>query len=83
MSKQIFEGLKDMGLMSFTPSHYGTDKTDTIAYMKQHCTHEEVRGFLKGNVFKYLTRAEKKNGPEDYEKAAHYMTMLLEWEAKG
>lgn len=69
--------------MNETPTHYGTDKTDTIAYMKQHCTHEEVRGFLKGNVFKYLTRAEKKNGLEDYEKAAHYMTMLLEWEAKG
>ena len=34
--------------------------------------------FLEGNVIKYLIRAEKKNGKEDYEKARKYLNWLVE-----
>lgn len=34
--------------------------------------------FCKGNVLKYMLRAEDKNGMEDYEKAAVYLGWLLE-----
>ena len=34
--------------------------------------------FLEGNVIKYLIRAEKKNGKEDYEKARKYLNWLIE-----
>lgn len=34
--------------------------------------------FLEGNVSKYLIRAEKKNGKEDYEKAKKYLSWLVD-----
>ncbi|PAF19772.1 hypothetical protein CHH51_01305 [Terribacillus saccharophilus] len=63
---------------SQTPTYYGTGTTDPISYMKQHYTHEQLEGFLLGNIIKYATRANKKNGVEDYKKLAHYAQMLLE-----
>ncbi len=40
-----------------------------------------LRGFVAfclGNVLKYLIRAEKKNGKEDYKKAAKYLEWVIE-----
>lgn len=34
--------------------------------------------FLEGNVSKYLIRAEKKNGKEDYQKAKKYLSWLID-----
>jgi transcriptional regulator with XRE-family HTH domain len=34
--------------------------------------------FLEGNVTKYLIRAEKKNGKEDYQKAKKYLSWLID-----
>lgn len=45
-------------------------------------THDEYIGFLKGNVYKYVFRYQKKNGKEDLEKAQTYLK-LLEDEANG
>lgn len=36
-------------------------------------------GYMEGNVIKYVTRHESKNGAEDLRKAIHYLEMLLEW----
>ena len=38
---------------------------------------EEFRGFCKGNVVKYLWRAEYKGGPGDYKKARDYLNYML------
>lgn len=38
---------------------------------------EEFRGFCKGNVIKYLWRAEYKGGQEDYKKARDYLNYIL------
>lgn len=35
-------------------------------------------GFCEGNVVKYVTRHEEKNGKEDIEKAIHYLQFILE-----
>jgi len=43
--------------------------------MQAWMTPEEFRGFLKGNVIKYLARTK---GPNDIQKAHHYMEKLLE-----
>lgn len=35
-------------------------------------------GFCEGNVIKYVTRYQKKNGVQDLKKARHYLDMLIE-----
>lgn len=35
------------------------------------------KGYIVGNILKYVCRAEKKNGLEDYKKARTYLEMLL------
>lgn len=61
------------------PSHYhdGT-YVDPIRYGKEHFTHEEMKGFYKMNIIKYVTRSDKKNGLEDLIKAKNYLEMLIE-----
>ena len=59
------------------PAHYDTG-IDTIAFMRANCPPEQVEGFLRGNVLKYLQRYPNKNGAEDLRKAKHYVEMLIE-----
>jgi len=40
-------------------------------------THDEAVGFLKGNIFKYVTRYKDKNGEEDLLKAKEYLKRLM------
>lgn len=35
-------------------------------------------GYLEGNVIKYVSRHQAKNGEEDIKKAIHYLQMILE-----
>jgi hypothetical protein len=39
---------------------------------------ENQLGFCEGNVIKYVTRYQAKNGVEDLRKARHYLDMLIE-----
>ena len=41
-------------------------------------TAEQLEGFLRGNVIKYLARYPDKNGLEDLRKARHYLDKLIE-----
>ena len=43
-------------------------------------TPDEVVGFYKGNVIKYLTRFKEKNGLEDLQKAQVYLVRLIVFE---
>lgn len=59
------------------PSHY-QGKIECIDYLQDKLTAEEFKGFLKGNILKYLSRATKKdNELEDYKKSAWYMQKLI------
>ena len=60
------------------PPHYSSDKIECIEAIQAQLTKEEYRGFLKGNVAKYLWREKHKGGTESLEKAQWYLTRLVE-----
>lgn len=53
--------------------HYASQAIQPIDYI-----FENGLGFCEGNVVKYVTRYQKKNGVEDLKKARHYLDMLIE-----
>lgn len=62
---------------SNTPRHY--DKMmQPWDYMALIMTEEAFKGYLQGNVIKYISRFEDKGGKQDLEKAKHYIDKLLE-----
>lgn len=61
-----------------SPIHYTQGGIECIDYLKAKLTSEEFIGFLKGNVIKYLSRANIKGGIEDYKKAQWYVNKLIE-----
>ena len=60
------------------PTHYNSYTREVIDTMQGSMTKEEFKGYLKGNVMKYLTRYQFKNGVEDLKKAQWYLNKLLE-----
>lgn len=59
------------------PSHYKTGQIECIDYMQDMLTEEEFRGYIKGNVLKYIAREKHKNGDEDLRKAKWYLDRLV------
>jgi hypothetical protein len=61
-------------------SYYDEGGINTLDFIKDKLTPDEYRGFLKGNVIKYVSRASWKNGgtteKEDYKKALWYADRL-------
>ena len=60
------------------PDHYKQGSIECIEAMKIVLTPEEFRGYLKGNVFKYLWREKDKNGIEDLRKGKSYYDRLID-----
>ena len=58
------------------PGHYTDGKIECIEYIKDKLTDDEFRGYIKGNVIKYITRERLKNGNEDIAKAKWYLSYL-------
>lgn len=59
------------------PTHYkGT--IECIDAIESTMSKEAFRGYLKGNVLKYMWRYEKKNGIEDLQKAEWYLKRLID-----
>lgn len=56
---------------------------EPIDYMRSRFTPEEFRGFLRGNVIKYLSRYTDKGGVEDLRKASVYLNWLIEHEVRN
>lgn len=65
---------------NINPNHYIFGGIETIEYLDAKMTAEEYRGFLKGNVLKYVSREAEKNGLEDLKKAKWYLDKLIEFE---
>lgn len=63
---------------AINPQHYKQGSIECIEAMEQIFTPEEFRGYLKGNVFKYLWRERKKKGIEDLRKAKWYLDRLVD-----
>ena len=62
--------------------HYNRTSVEVIDTLRGMMTDDEYRGFLIGNVVKYISRYSLKNGIEDIEKAKYYLN-LLEKDLKG
>ena len=61
-----------------SPNHYTAGGIEVIDVLKAKMTESEFKGFLRGNVIKYLLRAELKgNEEQDYQKAKWYLERLL------
>lgn len=67
------------------PQRYtGEDGKDLIDRFEEGLISEEqTRGFLKGNVLKYVVRYEDKGGMDDLIKANEYLRRLIEFEDGG
>lgn len=64
------------------PDYYkGKDGKDLFARFESGLlTKEQVQGFYVGNVMKYITRYQGKNGVEDLKKARTYLDRLIRFE---
>ena len=64
-----------------SPSHYNSNTIETIDLIRDSMKSEEYRGYLKGNIFKYVSRhtyKEKENPIKDLLKAQWYLNKLIE-----
>lgn len=59
------------------PPHYKQGDVECIDAIKAALTEEEWRGYLKGNVMKYIWRERHKGGAESVAKAQFYLDRLL------
>jgi hypothetical protein len=46
--------------------------------MEEWMSEEQFKGFILGNVIKYMARFQEKGGKLDLQKAKHYLDKLIE-----
>jgi len=56
-------------------NHYSKLAIQPVEYINKN-----KLSYLQGNVIKYVTRYNDKNGVEDLQKAKHYIDLLIELE---
>jgi len=66
-----------------SPSHYATGEIETIDYIRDCLSQDEMRGYCWANVIKYTSRWTRKDGVQDLKKAKVYIDWMIENEAKG
>lgn len=60
------------------PPHYTDGGVECIEAIEAQQTLEEFRGYLKGNIAKYLWREKHKGGTESLKKAQWYLDRLIQ-----
>ena len=60
------------------PSHYTEGGIECIEAIEAQLTPEEYKGYLKGNVAKYIWREKYKGGIESLKKAQWYLNKLVD-----
>ena len=60
------------------PSHYVDGVIECIEAIEAQLTFEEYRGYLKGNIAKYVWRERHKGGTESLKKALWYLDRLID-----
>lgn len=58
--------------------HYTNKAVQPWQAMESWMTEEQFKGFMLGNVIKYVARFQDKGGKNDLEKAKHYLDKCLE-----
>lgn len=59
------------------PAHYTVGGIETLDYIKAKV--KDYPSYAVGNILKYVSRYEHKNGIEDLKKAQFYLNDLIEW----
>ncbi|RKB51580.1 hypothetical protein JU74_01061 [Listeria monocytogenes] len=59
------------------PAHYTAGGIETLDYIKAKVS--DYPSYAVGNILKYVSRYEHKNGIEDLKKAQFYLNDLIEW----
>ena len=62
------------------PSHYTDGSIECIEAIEAQLTPEEYRGYLKGNIVKYVWRERHKGNTESLKKAQWYIKRLVEFD---
>jgi len=65
------------------PSHYASGDIECIDAIEAQMTPEEFKGYLRGNVAKYVWRFTHKGGEESLKKAQWYLNKLIERVGNG
>jgi hypothetical protein len=60
-----------------SPIHYASGPIECIEAMEASMSPEAFKGFLKGNIQKYVWRYEAKGGVESLQKAQWYLNRLI------
>ena len=60
------------------PSHYADRKHEVIDIIRDSMRKEAFKGYLHGNIIKYILRYDKKGGLQDLRKANVYLDWLME-----
>lgn len=63
---------------NINPDYYGVGGIETFEFLKAKLSPSQLAGFCKGNVIKYLARADNKGKVEDLKKARWYLDKLIE-----
>lgn len=63
-----------------SPSHYTQGGIETIDCIQAALTPEEYRGYLKGNILKYIHRERHKGQTESLMKAEWYLKRLIQFD---
>lgn len=61
------------------PKHYKTGSIEVFDFMCSVSTPEELRGYIKLNIIKYISRERNKGADEDLYKAQWYLNKYLEY----
>lgn len=72
-SEPMFAGNYQLG-----GTHYTDKDVQPWEAMQAWMTEEQFKGFLIGNVIKYIARFQDKGGELDLQKCKHYLDKLLE-----
>lgn len=68
---------RDLNGQQVGGDHYQRMVIQPWDVMRACMSREEWLGFLKGNIIKYVMRANAKGGTEDLRKALHYLQTLI------
>jgi hypothetical protein len=66
-----------------SPSHYQTGGIECIDAIRAQLSTEELRGYYRGNICKYMWRYRAKNRVEDLMKAEVYLGWLMALEKEA
>ena len=70
----LAEFAEDQQADNINPAHYKVGGIETIDFIEAKLTAEEYRGYLRGNVLKYMSRADHKGDRlENLKKAQWYL----------